>query len=64
MNVRCRFCLTIAIGILLATEPLRAAEDTILHTVIDGAEIDVWIPAGVKTLRGAVIRWTSLGIRQ
>ena len=33
----------------------RAEEDAILGTVIDGVEINLWIPAGVKVLRGAFV---------
>jgi hypothetical protein len=39
----------------LSLLPLSAAEDIILRTATDGVEINLWIPAGVKTLRGAIV---------
>jgi hypothetical protein len=40
------------IVILPTGQPLFADEDAILHTMIDGVDINLWIPDGVKTLRG------------
>jgi hypothetical protein len=59
MAVQMRFpfwcCLALAFAMLSAGPSVRAAEDTILRTVIDGVEINIWIPAGVRTLRGAIV---------
>jgi hypothetical protein len=35
--------------------PQASGEDAILRTAIDGVEINLWIPAGVTTLRGAIV---------
>lgn len=48
-------CLPVVLGWTLCLLSLSAAEDTILYTVSDGVEINLWIPAGVKTLRGAIM---------
>jgi hypothetical protein len=40
---------------LAPNPPACAAEDTIFRTVIDGVEINMWIPANVKILRGAIV---------
>jgi hypothetical protein len=55
MNLRFLIGLALALSILSAGRPVLAEEDAILRTTVDGVEINIWIPAGVNPLRGAVV---------
>jgi hypothetical protein len=47
--------LALALPVLAAGRPVLAEEDAILRTTVDGVEINIWIPADVNPLRGAVV---------
>ena len=55
MRFRVPVWVLLVFAVLPNVPAARAEEDAILRTVTDGVEINMWIPAGVKVLRGAFV---------
>jgi len=53
--MRCDCILRVAVlAAAIVSSDAARAEDTVLSTTIDGVDIRMWIPEGVKVLRGAI----------